>query len=289
MKLIFSRKGFDSSLGKVPSPILPDGRMIHVPIPSSASNIMYKDLHFDELNLGDIVYDITDGRVLPTDTAHVDPDLNMDSLQRKPGWQPLFGQAGAAQGHLMNQNVTAGDIFLFFGWFQETDLVNNKLEFNRRSKGVHAIFGWLQVEKTISVGYLDNAPTWATYHPHLQRAKPFKNDTVYVSTEQLTLPHIGTTSFPGAAIFKRFSNRLQLTKDQSNRSIWELPGWFFPKNGHYPLTYHSNPDRWQRERDKVILSTVGRGQEFVLDTTIYPEAIAWFRDLLNSDFIEFAT
>ena len=59
MKLIFSRKGFDSSLGKVPSPILPDGRMIHIPIPSSTSNIMYKDLSFDELNLGDLVYDLT--------------------------------------------------------------------------------------------------------------------------------------------------------------------------------------------------------------------------------------
>ncbi|MCP4455434.1 MAG: hypothetical protein GY809_28575 [Planctomycetes bacterium] len=91
MKLIFSRKGFDSTLGKAPSPVLPDGRMIHIPIPSSTSNTMYKDLHFDELNLGDIVYDITDGRVLPTDTAHVDPDLNIGCLERKPGWRPLFG------------------------------------------------------------------------------------------------------------------------------------------------------------------------------------------------------
>ena len=289
MKLIFSRKGFDSSLGKVPSPILPDGRMVHIPIPSSTSNIMYKDLSFDEINLGDIVYDLTDGRVLPTDTAHVDPDLNIGCLERKPGWRPLFGQAGAAQGHLMNQNVTSGDIFIFFGWFQESELLDGKLVYGRKSKGVHAILGWLQIEKTIPVKYSNAAPTWATYHPHLQRAIPFKNDTVYITTERLTLPHIGTTTYPGAAIFRRFSNRLQLTKDQYNRSIWELPDWFVPKNGHYPLTYHSNPDRWKREKDKVILTTVGRGQEFVLDITIYPEAIAWFYDLLQFDFIEFVT
>jgi hypothetical protein len=287
MKLIFSRKGFDSSLGKVPSPILPDGRMVHIPIPSSTSNILYKDLSFDELNLGDIVYHLTGGRILPTDTAHVDPDLNIDCLEREPGWRPLFGQAGAAQGHLINQNIKAGDVFIFFGWFQESELLDGKLVLKRKSKGVHAIFGWLQIEEVLPVEYLDDAPTWATYHPHLQRAQPFKNDTVYVGTEQLSLPHIGTTSYPGAAIFRRFSNRLQLTKEQYNRSVWELPDWFFPSNGHYPLTNHSNLDRWQREKDKVILSTVGRGQEFVLDTTIYPEAIAWFYDLLNSDFTEF--
>ena len=35
MKLIFSRKGFDSSAGGIPSPILPDGRMISLPIPAN--------------------------------------------------------------------------------------------------------------------------------------------------------------------------------------------------------------------------------------------------------------
>ena len=234
-------------------------------------------------NLGDIVYDITDGRVLPTDTAHVDPDLNIVCLERMPGWCPLFGQAGAAQGHLMNQNVTVGDIFIFFGWFQKSELVDGKLRFRTQSKGVHAIYGWLQIEETIPVGCLDDVSNWAIYHPHFQRAQPFKNDTIYVGKQCLTLPRIGTTSLPGAAIFKYFSSNLQLTKDQCNRSVWELPSWFFPKNEHFPLTYHSNRDRWNREKDKAMLKTVGRGQEFVMDTTIYPEAITWFHDLVYSN------
>src|SRR5512137_1653099 len=33
MKIILSRKGFDSSLGGYPSPILPDGKMVSLPIP----------------------------------------------------------------------------------------------------------------------------------------------------------------------------------------------------------------------------------------------------------------
>jgi hypothetical protein len=189
----------------------------------------------------------------------------------------------------MNQNVTSGDIFIFFGWFQESELMDGKLVYSGKSKGVHAIFGWLQIERSIPVGSSENVPYWATYHPHFQRPEPFKNDTVYVGTENLTLPKIGKTFFPGAAIFKRFSNKLQLTKDQCNRSIWELPSWFFPKNEHVPMTYHSNRDRWKREKDKVTVRTVGRGQEFVLDTAIYPEAIAWFHDLLDSDANEFSS
>lgn len=34
MKIILSRKGFDSSYGGYPSPILPDGSLLSIPIPS---------------------------------------------------------------------------------------------------------------------------------------------------------------------------------------------------------------------------------------------------------------
>ena len=34
MKVILSRKGFDSQYGKMPSPILPDGTLLSLPIPS---------------------------------------------------------------------------------------------------------------------------------------------------------------------------------------------------------------------------------------------------------------
>ena len=44
MKIIFSRKGFDSVSGRVPSPILPDGRLLSLPIPDKGSSIRYDDL-----------------------------------------------------------------------------------------------------------------------------------------------------------------------------------------------------------------------------------------------------
>ena len=47
---------------------------------------------------------------------------------------PLFGQVGAAQGHLIKQKVSEGDIFLFFGWFRpvETELGDFKYSRGRR-------------------------------------------------------------------------------------------------------------------------------------------------------------
>ena len=46
MKVILSRKGFDSQYGGMPSPILPDGTMLSLPIPSKDDNIKYSDLNY---------------------------------------------------------------------------------------------------------------------------------------------------------------------------------------------------------------------------------------------------
>ena len=57
MKLVFSRKGFDSSAGGFPSPII-SGKAISLPIPYRNSKVSYQ--HFD---FGKIVRDLT-GRKL---------------------------------------------------------------------------------------------------------------------------------------------------------------------------------------------------------------------------------
>lgn len=44
MKVILSRKGFDSGYGGWASPILPDGRMLSLPIPASNGLVSYDDL-----------------------------------------------------------------------------------------------------------------------------------------------------------------------------------------------------------------------------------------------------
>ena len=44
MKVVFSRKGFDSQYGGMPSPILSDGTLLSLPIPSKEDNTKYAGL-----------------------------------------------------------------------------------------------------------------------------------------------------------------------------------------------------------------------------------------------------
>jgi hypothetical protein len=46
MKVILSRKGFDSEYGGIPSPIMPDGTLLSLPIPYEQDIIKYTDLTF---------------------------------------------------------------------------------------------------------------------------------------------------------------------------------------------------------------------------------------------------
>ncbi len=87
MRLILSRKGFDSSTGGCPSPIFPDGSMIALPIPDKRSPIRYQDLNWRGRNLGEVVVKLTRGKQRSDYRAHLDPDLREDICPREPGWR----------------------------------------------------------------------------------------------------------------------------------------------------------------------------------------------------------
>jgi len=46
MKIILSRKGSDSQYGKQPSPILPDGTLLSLPIPAINEKVRFNDLSY---------------------------------------------------------------------------------------------------------------------------------------------------------------------------------------------------------------------------------------------------
>ena len=50
------------------------------------------------------------------------------------------------------------------------------------------------------------------------------------------------------------------------------------------MSYHGNLTRWEDDSDsqKVILKTVARGQEFVLDTQYFPEVKNWAINLIKN-------
>jgi hypothetical protein len=187
MKIILSRKGFDSASGGVASPILPDGRLVSLPIPSQPSPISYNELYLGKRSLGSIVEDLTHGRISRYHSAHLDPDLNTSIYPRPPGWRPLFGQTDAAQSHLSRMGIAEGDLFLFFGWFRQTEFVRDKYYYVKMAPDLHLIFGWLQVGAILNLKHGDhNVPEWARYHPHLHGGFG-DNNTLYIARKSLQL------------------------------------------------------------------------------------------------------
>ena len=148
MKLILSRKGFDSGSGGGASLITTNNDLISLPIPDDPGvghPTSYNQISSAAGNLGPIVSTLTNGKIRGTDLAHLDPDLDKCSLSRAPGnWAPAFGQRDkAAAPHLDNYNVGVGDLFIFFGWFCRYDLTAGKPI--KGAVDLHVIFGWLQI------------------------------------------------------------------------------------------------------------------------------------------------
>jgi hypothetical protein len=282
VKIVLSRKGFDSSAGGVPSPIFPDGSMVSLPIPDTRSPLRYRDITWRERDLGPLVSSLTKGRIAPTDCAHLDPDLRRESLNRQDGWRPILGQTGSARGHLRERGIRPGDVFLFFGLFREVALENGAVAWRRGSRARHVFWGWLQIDQILSVESLDpRSVPWARYHPHFFGSRG-RNNTIHLSKATLELPGLGAHAHRGAGVFSHFSTPLQLTVPDSSRPSWgRLPAWFRPGDERTPLSYHGNPDRWHQQGDSVVLRSMSRGQEFVLDCQEYAEAIDWLSTLIG--------
>jgi len=266
MKVILSRKGFDSSFGGYPSPILPDGRLISLPIPQKESGIRYCDIRIDK---NKTYLDLMKTLGMKFDTSshcHLDPDLRYGSYNRKSGWKPLFGQMSAAQSHLQGKGVKEGDLFLFFGWFQKTQEKKKNLLFKRSDTGQHLIYGYMQIASIKQLHHFEVIDEWMQYHPHADdEHKGNKFNTLYIARDSLSW----NKSIPGAGVF-RYHDDLVLTKKGYTRTIWDLPKFF--KN--VEISYHDEQS-WKHGSFK----SASRGQEFVIDDDGQVEK--WVKKLIS--------
>jgi hypothetical protein len=279
MRLILSRKGFDSSSGGCPSPIFPDGSMIALPIPDKRSPTRYLDLVWRGRNLGELVATLTKGRQRPDFRAHLDPDLRKDILPRGPGWRAALGQHGIAQGHLRKQGVRAGDLFLFWGLLRAVD---NGLRWVGRLE--HHIWGWMQVGDVVPVDDVVRGGgeewRWASPHPHLA-FPPDPANTLYVASKNLSFPGVTTGSRRGHGTFEAVAASRRLTAPGAGSPLdWSLPAGFLPR-GRPPLTHHHDPARWSTYRGRALLRAASRGQEFILDLELYPDVLEWVAGILS--------
>lgn len=214
MKIVFSRKGFDSAAGGAPSPII-DGRPISLPIPTRSRSLT----DYGTLGLSKHVERVTKGRLNRSTLCHYDP------MFERGRW--AFGQTGAAQSHLSNHGVGVGDVFLFFGLFAVEGGEDRH----------HRIFGYLEVEGVKRIGPSPDAASqpagFSHRHPHtIGEWNP--NNTIYLGRG-----HVAETA----------PEPLRLSRRGEQVTRWRVPSWL-RKAG---LTFHGNPARWVGEETLTLV------------------------------------
>lgn len=225
MRVIFSRKGFDSTAGGAPSPIV-EGRPISLPIPADRRSAT----SYGDLGLGKLAHGATRGRLGAADLCHDDPMFG-DGLC----W---FGQSGSAQGHLARHGVQAGDVFLFFGLFADPETRERH----------HRIFGYLRVACLGAPRDIRLASGWTDPprpHPHFA-GDWGRNNMIYHG--------------PGRVAAKA-ADALRLTDPGGPLTTWRVPPWLRRRG----LTYHDRAERWLRgnrldsaKRGQEFVSDIGR-------------------------------
>lgn len=269
MKVSFSRKGLDSANGGQPNAILPDGTLLPFPIPCTDG---YPDTYASLYHSGESLYDILSSlksrpKVIKDELCHLDPDLIKDVKPRLQGWRPAFGQADQSLSELRNHQFGQNDLFLFFGWFRETEMRKGKLVYKRRAPNIQLIYGYLQVGEIIKAGYV--IPEWLTTHPHADRIQNGSSkDAIFLPAERLSF----APELPGAAML-RYAPELVLTAPGMSRSRWKLPDFFKNDNikiGHSP----------KQPADGSYFQSAAIGQEMVWEATA--SAIEWLRMICNN-------
>lgn len=262
MKIIFSRKGFDSQYGGIPSPII-NGKLISLPIPDHAGTFTYDDLGF-----GNLVTDLSKSRITGDNRCHHDPDLV----------NGIFGQAGAAQGHLSNQEVGRGDLFLFFGTFQDAIRRKDKFVWVSSTRPKHQFFGWLfidEIYKNLSGPVAsEKVPKKFRLHAHLTGKWP-PNNTVYTAPKIAKL--FDRKIIRGSGKFDDTPQTTLTHPESELKSFWRIPTWLNPIADGCGLTYHSS-----KQFTQLGLKTTAKGQEFVACPSQERKFQEWLIDLFST-------
>ncbi len=236
MRIIFSRKGFDSTAGGGPSPLV-DGRPASLPIPDTKG---LSRTTYAGLGLGAAALAASRGKVGPDTLCHHDPQFLSDGTV-------ILGQVGSAQGHLAKQGVGAGDVFLFFGLFRA-----------QKGEAHHRLFGCMRVAAVVPLGAAAPDDPWvrkavALDHPHTIGMHG-ANDTLYGGEGGLA---------------KSASDALRLTMPGGPVALWHRPPWL--QRGE--ISYFADTDTNWPAPDRMY--RVGNGQEFVADVGEREEPRRW--------------
>ncbi len=102
----------------------------------------------------------------PQTHCHLDPQL--ENYFNCENFKGSLGQIKGFQAHLEKNGVGVGDLFLFYGWYE--DIINDKYHKN----GKHVIWGYMQIGEIIKPETLNKSERnevekkypWLKYQPH---------------------------------------------------------------------------------------------------------------------------
>ena len=223
MKIILSRKGFDSANGGIVSPIMEDGTLVSFPIPADEDDKgNFDDLIYCGESYTKILKDLKYKEDSKRPNCHLDPDLSMD--RRKTvidGWCPIFGQVNSSAVYLKNTvKVEPGDLFLFFGNYHKVRCVDGKYQYIKKTGDFYSdndlqlIWGYLQVEKVIETTEEQKKYSW---HPHAGDwyTEPNRTNIMFVASDKLSF----NENMPGAGVLKFRKDRV-LTAPNCKKATW---------------------------------------------------------------------
>ncbi len=221
MKVILSRKGFDSSNGGIVSPIMEDGTLISFPIPSKDDVDVYDDLVYFNHPYTKILADLKYKENPEYPNCHVDPDLSIGRRKKTiEGWCPIFGQVNSSAVYLLkNVQVEVGDLFLFFGNYHKVEYVNGKFQYVKKTgdfysdNDLQVIWGYMQIGEIITNSKQQKKYCW---HPHSSNKYTNENSNVmFVASNKLSF----NENLPGAGVLKYREDRV-LTAPNCNKATW---------------------------------------------------------------------
>ena len=220
MKVILSRKGFDSSNGGIVSPIMEDGTMLSLPIPSDDQD-RFEDLVYGDHSYAQILRDLNYKEDPRYPNCHVDPDLSTDRRKTKiADWCPIFGQVSSSAIYLLDTvKVEVGDLFLFFGNYHKVKYFDGKYKYIKKTGDFYSdhdlqvIWGYMQVGRIVQDPEEQRKYHW---HPHsVESFVAEKTNVMFIASDTLSF----NPDMPGAGILPFRKDRV-LTAKNCNKATW---------------------------------------------------------------------
>lgn len=312
MRIVLSRKGYDSSYGGMPSPVFIDGndknwdgRMYSLPIPevTKVGKDEYAESEYG-ISSGDLRYPrdfdvfckypkigVEPRKVFK---VHCDPDIRPEIYKTPPDrWKPSLGQDSQAASHLMEKNVCRGGeatLFLFFGLFQfcERDCKTGMWVKMKDSREFHAIWGYMFSWEHAILNSprdkmkLDGGYSW---HPHCD------DRYIDVHNNNILFKGIKDTEDNGFAkkgygVFK-YNDILRLTIPGCPcRTHWRMDSlpWLDYDRKRSNMSYHDGENLFHEEGCHCrYFKAAERGQEFVVDKNvkIKGKVLDWLKNIMS--------